>query len=381
MIPNFEVLYKLYSEGKYEACLSHLRSVPLPDTKSDSNYALAYHDLFGRSCYMLGLYDEAHTAVVAGTSVGGAVVMQNLKRALDAVIISKTSLAPTLPLHVKTVLCDGGLCNRLNALIFALILREKYGHSWEISWPRNNWCGAAFHRLFDIDIPIHEHSILHYKNNQDNYRCLFHVNQCNFDESIITYISKLDGFDSCRDIISEDCNILYCNNLIPNFVSPSEIGSALGQLRITSNILTKASEFCLEHRIDASTIGLHIRKTDFGDIIDDNAIFKMVADSPSRYFVCSDDLSTNLRFGQLPNCIVYEKSSFPEKFKDSPTWQSWIVDNEGREFPFNIKRSEDSVVEALVDLLILSRTTAIKTSSSTFLNMAEIFKRTDFFTP
>ena len=54
------------------------------------------------------------------------------------------------------VLCDGGLCNRLNALIFALILQRKFGplgHDWQIAWPQNNWCGASFGSLFTSPLP------------------------------------------------------------------------------------------------------------------------------------------------------------------------------------------------------------------------------------
>jgi hypothetical protein len=53
----------------------------------------------------------------------------------------------------------------------------------------------------------------------------------------------------------------------------------------------------------------------------------------------------------------------------------------GRRFPYNITRPADSVVEALVDLLILSVTTQVRSSASTFLDMAMIFKATAFFSP
>ena len=55
---------------------------------------------------------------------------------------------------MNTVLCDGGLANRLNALLFALILRRKFGHAWQMSWPINNWCGAPFESLFDAPMPV-----------------------------------------------------------------------------------------------------------------------------------------------------------------------------------------------------------------------------------
>ena len=54
---------------------------------------------------------------------------------------------------MNIVMCDGGLANRLNALLFALILRRKFGHEWRIAWPLNNWCGAPLHSLFDAPLP------------------------------------------------------------------------------------------------------------------------------------------------------------------------------------------------------------------------------------
>ena len=61
------------------------------------------------------------------------------------------------------VLCDGGLCNRLNALMFALILKRKFGGSWRISWPVNNWCGAPFESLFTSELPHDDRSIDSFK--------------------------------------------------------------------------------------------------------------------------------------------------------------------------------------------------------------------------
>jgi hypothetical protein len=89
----------------------------------------------------------------------------------------------------------------------------------------------------------------------------------------------------------------------------------------------------------------------------------------------------NRRFAELPNCAVYRKTAFPEKLEDTASWQHWITDTEGRRFPYNIKRGAVSVVEGLVDLLILSRTEILVTSGSTFLATARLFGRCGFFTP
>ena len=279
------------------------------------------------------------------------------------------------------VLCDGGLSNRLNALIFCLILRKKYGHSWEISWPRNTWCGASFHKLFSTDMPVHEHAITHYKHNEESYKFIFHENQCDFNEDLITYHSSVTGYDDYERLINQSDNIVYFNNLIPDYVTLSDIKNALEALVISPDIYRKAAKFCRDHNIDENVLGLHIRKTDFGDKVDDNALYSLVKDSQFRFFVCSDDANVNSRFSQLPNCCVFIKHNFPEKVINDEGWNTWTSDNEGRHFPYNITRPEGSILEALIDLLILSKTTLVKTSNSTFFGLAGIFKATDFFKP
>jgi hypothetical protein len=124
---------------------------------------------------------------------------------------------------------------------------------------------------------------------------------------------------------------------------------------------------------------LHIRKTDFGDKVNDAELFRLVAGSPQRFFVCSDDAEVNARFSQLPNCSVFPKTHFPTKRVKDAAWQAWITDTEGRQFPYNIERSQEATVEGLVDLLILSRTTPVRASHSTFFTMALLFKNTGFF--
>lgn len=280
---------------------------------------------------------------------------------------------------MKIVLCDGGLCNRLNALIFALILRKKFGHAWQISWPTNNWCGAGFAALFESDLPVDDYSIDHYKKNELDYQMLFHENQCQFLESQITYHSSLNDYIGYKNILDANENILYFNSLIPSFVTFQDVQVGLKDLIIAPSIKALATDFCAENRVDETMLGLHIRKTDFGDKVDDNALFEQAKTNTNRFFVCSDDADVNDRFGQLENCVVFKKTSFPEKLIGDTNWQSWTTDNEGRKFPYNITRSEQAVSEALIDLLILSRTTLVLTSNSTFLNMAGIFKNTRFF--
>ena len=49
------------------------------------------------------------------------------------------------------ILCDGGLGNRIAGLLGGLITADRLKLEPLISWPRNNWCGAAFDDLFEED--------------------------------------------------------------------------------------------------------------------------------------------------------------------------------------------------------------------------------------
>lgn len=283
------------------------------------------------------------------------------------------------------VLCDGGLCNRLNALIFALILKRRFGGEWSISWPRNNWCGAAFGRLFTSPLPVDELTIEDYKAREDRCLLLMHENQIGFSAERLVINKTLTSHEQYGQLLagahSDGLDVVYFNSLLPPFVSDDDVRGALALLGLNAEVAAAAARFVAGHGIDAGTVGLHIRKTDFGDAVDDQALFEQVRGHARRFFVCSDDADVNRRFAALPNCAVFEKTAFPEKLEDAAGWQHWTTDAEGRRFPFNINRGDVSVVEGLVDLLILSRTEIVVTSGSTFLSTARLFGRCGFFTP
>ena len=60
-------------------------------------------------------------------------------------------------------------------------------------------------------------------------------------------------------------------------------------------------------------------------------------------------------------------------------WNTLTKDDQGRDYYYNISRPGQSVEEALIDLLILSKTTQVLTSHSTFLRMSIILKSINFF--
>lgn len=282
---------------------------------------------------------------------------------------------------VHRVLCDGGLCNRLNALIFALILKRKFGHEWVISWPENNWCGAPFDSLFTSPLAHDTRTIEDVKAAQDQHLLLMHENQIGFDERRLIINKTLASYDDYRAHLDSGTSVVYFNSLLPPFVTAADVRDALALLAPAAGVAAAAGNFIRQHGIDANTIGLHIRKTDFGNAVDDQALYAQAAASTARFFVCSDDAEVNRRFAALPNCAVFEKAAFPEKLDAGAAWQHWTTDAEGRRFPFNINRSAASVVDGLIDLLILSQTEIVPTSGSTFLATARLFRSCSFFNP
>lgn len=274
---------------------------------------------------------------------------------------------------MNIVMCDGGLSNRLNALVFALILRRRVGGDWRISWPVNNWCGAAFEQLFECELS-HDELPLTQHRDEGMRHLVAHENQVGFPAERYRSHRDIVSFDAWRTVLKEPRGIVYYANLIPDWVAPADIAEAVRELRLNPDAQRRAREFIEAARIDGQVIGVHIRKTDFGNAVDDHSLYEQLKASPRRFFVCSDSEEVNRRFAALPNCAVFEKSAFVRKADASGDWLHWRIDAEGRRFPFNVDRPANAVVEGLIDQLILSRTEIVTTSGSTFLTMARHFK-------
>jgi hypothetical protein len=102
-------------------------------------------------------------------------------------------------------------------------------------------------------------------------------------------------------------------------------------------------------------------------------LYEQVSKTPAqRYFVCSDDQVTQERFAQLPNVHARPKTNYVEKLIPGD-WYEFITDTDGRQTKYNINRNKQSVIEAFVDMLILSRTWIRPTVKSSFLNFARYF--------
>ena len=151
--------------------------------------------------------------------------------------------------------------------------------------------------------------------------------------------------------------------------------SQVRELKIDATIIARASRFISDHALD-EFFGVQIRKTDFGSNgSDDNNLYELIRDTEhKKFFVCSDDKDVEQRFGALPNVAIYAKRAHVEKLVEQGDWNSVTSDHSGRAYACNVNRSALSVIDAVVDLLILSHSQPLHTSNSTFLQTALLLK-------
>ena len=269
------------------------------------------------------------------------------------------------------ILCDHGLGNRLASLIGGLTIAKRFNFSPIICWPTNNWCYAEFTDLFDLNFEL-----------ADN----------NFSQSIVEQIQELGlqyffistfrdnristncmGFD---DIATANEDIIYSQCKIPKGkITSEDVISALSSLKIRKKILEKVHSFCSVNEITGQTIGIHLRKSDSNHIINDDEIFEEIKNSPHRkYFICSECKETQNKFSQLANVCVNYKDTEVKKITDAE-WRDSVIDKTGKAVLYNIERPKEQIVDALVDMLLLSRTSINKRAKSTFLTSAQYYSR------
>lgn len=268
------------------------------------------------------------------------------------------------------IFCDGGLGNRLGGLVGGLVVADTL-HITDINicWPSNNWCGCYFEDLFNnTKFTVSTRSINDVFVANTDQAFLVHENQTGADLGL----QFNQTAESLQQLITLPNSVVYYHNKIAPYMAPEQIQQAVNQLRLTNSIRQQVVEFCQANRIDSSVTGLHLRKTE-NYKLNEEKLYRRVTTTPNqRYFVCSDDQVTEQRFAALPNCVAYTKTSYVGKLIEGD-WQAETVDSTGRRYNYNIDRPRQSVIEAFVDMLILSRTTIQFTVKSSFSRFAQVF--------
>jgi len=270
--------------------------------------------------------------------------------------------------------CGGGLGNRLGGLVSGLQVAEQCNLHPIVNWARHTTCDCDFDELFDTKTFYAKNIKITKDTNPDlssydvvrpskwlietNNNTVFH------DKRTLQNIKNLNN------------SIYYYSNSIPIYLNGQNTIKKLLEFIPRKEILKKVKKFVSYNNINNSVKGLHIRKTDL-NLVDENKYIPIVrSNTNTRFFICSDSKEAEDKFQPYSNAIIKEKSFYVKKLFDNSAWRfKKGIDNDGNARKYNVNRSSDSVVEALVDMLILSHTDIEDTSRhSSFLRFSKYYK-------
>jgi hypothetical protein len=272
-------------------------------------------------------------------------------------------------MKILHILCDGGLGNRLNALIGGMLVAEEQGLDVRVSWPLNNWCRADFNELFDYRFNSYDNQDIYqvFEANKNNYFAI-HNNQINYPIP--------QGKHIHANNYQLPHSAAYYHGTVPPRFTPQQIMDKLKLFPIETNIHKKVHDFCDEQSITHEVVGVHLRRTDFKTNQSESEIISWIKEhSDVRFFVCSDDKETELLYSQLYNVIIHPKQFYVDKFVEGD-WNTQHKDEQGRVATCNMNRSKNAVLEGFVDMLILAYTNIqVGQERSTYFKYAKMYNQ------
>ena len=281
-----------------------------------------------------------------------------------------TSQCPQLLIY-----CDGGFGNRLNALFSGLALAQALKLPLTVFWPRNNWCQAGYSEIFLPGPVIDERTLSALAGTLDGCVPLLH-DTLGADVLKIPFASayaysSIDDF--AQRTVSTGRNIFFYPAVMPAWI-PMDLVTAQMRVCVYQPTISGAVTNFIQDQISQPFYGLHLRRTDLGVGYSDEEVREIVQSHPGdKFFVCSDDPIAEALAAVYPNVVRREKLAYVAKQDDGGTWTAVTADGDGRLYHSNIDRTTDSVLEAVIDLLILAHSEIVGFSGSTFQNIARMY--------
>ena len=180
----------------------------------------------------------------------------------------------------------------------------------------------------------------------------------------LSYLCQVKSLNNLSEIYNEDKKyiIIYHNT---SFLEFNSISKQLKSLKVTDYIKNKIDDFVDKYKIDKTVIGVHARGTDFTNESLSNYIGIIqniiLNNSERKILFCSDNVEWEMNIkNQFPeNVIIRQKKDYVKKFNDSLGWVN------------NVYTSEESTIEGLVDIYLLSKTNfSHYNSESTFAKLS-----------
>ena len=272
------------------------------------------------------------------------------------------------------IFCDGGIGNRINALISGLALAERFGMHSTVYWPLNSWCGAAFGDIFENTVDIRTEPLNALAGKFGHAKIMLHDEigaqflQVPF-ASAYDYES-LDDFE--RRALPASGDLFFYPAVIPEWIPAELIHLSLRRIRFSTHIMQSVGEF-IKQTMTRPFHGLHLRRTDLRVGLTDPEVMALVRRYPQEvFFVCSDDPYAEALASAHPNVHARRKAHNVEKKEKQSDWINPSTDQEGRLSLGNIQRSREAMIEGTIDLLVLAHSQIVGFSGSTFQRMAKL---------
>lgn len=263
------------------------------------------------------------------------------------------------------ILCDGGLANRINSLITGLFFKNYFSiERCIVIWPVNNWCRAGINEVMDLDC---------LKDQVDDIQ----EDLCCEDLILITHLNK--NFDSRRGLsiynpflsklikskrYSSERGYLVATDLPPFWMWGDNNFNAMEKLIYNALLLKNSAH--IYNSGSNNIYGVHIRQTDFPN---KDRILKRSIKYIERLMRKSKEV-----------CIFSDSNIVLELV--SSRWPL-IKINRNEQPTINsgglIERGSESVKAAAVDMLLLANTKIVRTSESSFLDLAIRFSKLNAF--
>ena len=276
--------------------------------------------------------------------------------------------------QVLLIFCDGGFGNRLNTLVSGLALARLCNLQVQVYWPCNNWCQAAFADIFSADLPVSTLTLSALAGTLDDCISLLH-DQLGADTLKLPFASAY-AYASLEDFqqraVATGKRIFYYPALIPPWLHNAGIADAICQCTFQEPIRAAASTF-ITQTLKNPFHGLHLRRTDLNVGYTDAEVQDLVRRYPDEvFFVCSDDPLAEALAAVHPHVHQRPKGAYVGKRNYNNDWMALTADDDGRLYHGNIDRNAESVIEAVIDMLILAHSSIVGYSGSTFQNMARL---------
>lgn len=272
------------------------------------------------------------------------------------------------------IYCDGGIGNRLNALLSGLAITRHFNLSHVVHWPANNWCEAEYQDIFKNKENISTLSLKNLAGQMNECKMLLHDEIAS--KALGVEFSSAYAYESMADfesqVVQHQASIFYYPALMPMWVPHELITDSLRTLSFTKHIREEVVKF-IELELKKPFHGLHLRRTDLTVGLTDIEVFKLVQHHSNEvFYVCSDDPDAEALACAHPNVFARIKQHHVEKKVVGSDWKSLQADDDGRTYHGNIQRGKASVIEAVIDMLILAHGEIVGYSGSTFQQMSRL---------